>query len=78
MERKNKKTKSVGNGEGSLYFSESQQCWIFQYVVNGYRKTMKQKKNEKVNKSYGPRSFNGYGCCFFCRMWRTESSKQHI
>lgn len=48
MERKNKKTKSVGNGEGSLYYSETLQAWIFQYVVNGSRKTMKQKKNEKV------------------------------
>lgn len=48
MERKNKKTKSVGNGEGSLYYSETLQAWVFQYVVNGSRKTMKQKKNEKV------------------------------
>lgn len=48
MERKNKKNKSVGNGEGSLYYSEALQAWVFQYVVNGSRKTMKQKKNEKV------------------------------
>jgi len=48
MERRNKKTKSVGNGEGSLYFSEKLNCWIFQYVFNGTRKTLKQKKNEKV------------------------------
>lgn len=48
MERRNKKTKSVGNGEGSLYFSEKLNCWIFQYVFNGSRKTIKQKKNEKV------------------------------
>ncbi len=48
MERRNKKTKSVGNGEGSLYFSEKLNCWIFQYVYNGLRKTLKQKKNEKV------------------------------
>ena len=48
MERRNKKTKSVGNGEGSLYFSEKLNCWIFQYVFNGIRKTLKQKKNEKV------------------------------
>ncbi len=48
MERRNKKTKSVGNGEGSLYFSEKLNCWIFQYVYNGKRKTAKQKKNEKV------------------------------
>ena len=48
MERKNKKTKSVGNGEGSLYYSEKLQKWIFQYVYNGKRQTLTQKKNEKV------------------------------
>lgn len=48
MERRNKKTKSVGNGEGSLYFSDKLNSWIFQYVFNGTRKTIKQKKNEKV------------------------------
>ena len=48
MERKNKKTKSVGNGEGSLYYSETLKCWIFQYVYNGKRKTLKQRKNEQI------------------------------
>ena len=48
MERKNKKTKSVGNGEGSLYYSETLKCWIFQYVYNGKRKTLKQRKNEQT------------------------------
>lgn len=48
MERKNKKTKSVGNGEGSLYKSEALNCLVFQYVHNGKRKTMKQKKNESI------------------------------
>ena len=47
MKRKNKKTKSVGNGEGSLYYSETLQCWIYQYVYNGKRKTLKQRKNEQ-------------------------------
>lgn len=47
MERKNKKTKSVGNGEGSLYYSETLKCWIFQYVYNGKRKTLKQRKTEQ-------------------------------
>ncbi len=47
MERKNKKTKSVGNGEGSLYYSETLKCWIYQYVYNGKRKTLKQRKNEQ-------------------------------
>ena len=48
MERRNKKTKSVGNGEGSLYYSEKLKCWIFQYVYNGKRKTLKQRKTETV------------------------------
>ena len=49
MERRNKKTKSVGNGEGSLYFSEKLNCWMFQYYdTNGKRQTMKQKKKETV------------------------------
>lgn len=49
MERKNKKTKSVGNGEGSLYFSETLKRWIFQYHdTHGKRQTLKQKKKETV------------------------------
>ena len=49
MERKNKKTKSVGNGEGSLYYSDKLKCWIFQYYdTQNKRKTMKQKKKESV------------------------------
>lgn len=46
--RKNKKTKSVGNGEGSLYYSETLQKWIYQYFHNGKRKSITQRKNEKV------------------------------
>lgn len=49
MERKNRKTKSVGNGEGSLYYSDTLKCWIFQYYdTQGKRQTMKQKKKESV------------------------------
>ena len=47
--RKNKKPKSVGNGEGSLYYSETLKCWIYQYYdSSNKRKTMKQKKKESV------------------------------
>lgn len=48
MERKNKRTKSVGNGEGSLYYSDTLKRWVYQYYVEGdpVRKTMKQKKSE--------------------------------
>ncbi len=49
MERKNKKTKQVGNGEGTLYKSETLNCWIFQYYdTSGKRQTMKQRKNEST------------------------------
>ena len=43
-----KKTRQVGNGEGSLYYSKVLKKWIFQYFVNDERKTIKQKKNESV------------------------------
>lgn len=48
MERRNKKTKERGNGEGTLYFSNALNCYVAQYVEpSGKRKTLKQKKNEK-------------------------------
>lgn len=47
QERRNQKTKSVGNGEGSLYKSEKLNCWVYQYYDTlGKRQTMKQRKNE--------------------------------
>lgn len=49
MEKRNKKNKQKGNGEGTLYYSESLQKWIGQYTAkDGTRKTMTQKKNEKA------------------------------
>lgn len=48
MERRNKKTKSVGNGEGSLYFSKKLNCYVYQYYYDGKRKTLKQKKGEQA------------------------------
>ena len=47
-ERRNKKTRQVGNGEGSFYYSEALKKHIYQYVVNGKRKTMTQRKNESI------------------------------
>ena len=41
-----KKTKSVGNGEGTIYFDKSIQRWIYQYYYECKRKKIKQKKNE--------------------------------
>ena len=48
MEAKNRRRKSVGNGEGSLYYSETLKRWFFKFHYNGQRKTIQQKKNEKV------------------------------
>ena len=45
MERR---TRTVGNGEGSLYFSKSLNIWIYQYYYNEKKKVIKQRKNEKV------------------------------
>lgn len=49
-ERRNRTTKSVGNGEGSLYWSEALKKYVYQYYVKGdpTRKTMTQRKNEEV------------------------------
>lgn len=49
METKNRRRKSVGNGEGSLYYSETLKRWFFQYHYNGQRKTIQQKKKEKIS-----------------------------
>lgn len=49
MKKTNKKTKTVGNGEGSLYYSEYWKCWAFQYYDTfGKRQCLKQKKKELV------------------------------
>lgn len=44
-----KNTKKKGNGEGTLYYSETLQKWVGQYSINYKRKTMTQRKNEGVN-----------------------------
>lgn len=49
MERRNKKTKSVGNGEGTLYYSETLGIWVFQYYdTQNKRQIMRQRKKESV------------------------------
>lgn len=48
MEKRNKRNKEKGNGEGTLYFSETLNCYVGQYFdLSGKRQTMKQKKHEK-------------------------------
>lgn len=47
--KKNKRNKSVGNGEGSLYYSEILKRYVFQYFdTTNTRKTIKQHKNETI------------------------------
>lgn len=42
--------KVKGNGEGTIYFSETLNKWVAQYVEpSGKRKTLTQRKNEKVS-----------------------------
>ena len=45
---KNTRTRTVGNGEGTLYYSETLKIWIYQYFVGIKRKTLKQRKKETV------------------------------
>lgn len=49
-EKRNKNTKAVGNGEGSFYYSEALDRYVYQYYIEGNpkRQTMTQRKNEQV------------------------------
>lgn len=47
MERK-QRSKEKGNGEGTLYKSSKTGLYVAQYFYNGSRKTIYQKKNEKI------------------------------
>lgn len=40
--------KSKGNGEGTIYLDKTRKIYVGQYVVDGKRKSVYQKKNEKV------------------------------
>ena len=44
----NRKTKSAGNGQGTLYKSKKTGLYVGQYVRNGKRYSVYQKKNEKI------------------------------
>lgn len=48
MERKNQKVKCKGNGEGTIYISSKTGLYVGQYVVDGKRHSVYQRKNEKV------------------------------
>lgn len=47
-EEKIKKQNLLEIGEGSLYYSEKLKLWVFQYVYNGKRNSIKQRKKETV------------------------------
>ena len=42
------RTKQKGNGQGTLYKSSKTGLYIGQYVTNGKRHSVYQKKNEKI------------------------------
>lgn len=55
MERRNKNNKSAGNGEMEPYWSDTLQCWVWQYYdTRGKRQTLKQRKKE-TKKQYWAR-----------------------
>lgn len=55
MEKRNKSNKSVGNGEMEPYWSDTLQCWVWQYYdTRGKRQTLKQRKKE-TKKQYWAR-----------------------
>lgn len=49
--KRNKKNKERGNGEGTIYYSETLQKWVAQYVDPNTqkRKTLTQRRTEKVS-----------------------------
>lgn len=43
------KNKSKGNGEGTIYYNKTKGRWVGQYVIEGKRKSVYQRKNESVS-----------------------------
>ena len=43
------KNKSKGNGEGTIYDNKAKGRWVGQYVIEGKRKSVYQRKNESVS-----------------------------
>jgi len=52
--KKPKKTRKVGNGEGTFFYNNSKQCWVYEFNYNGKPKAMCQYKNES-DKSFRTR-----------------------
>lgn len=45
---RNQKNKSKGNGEGTIYLNKTKKILVGQYSINGFRKTIYQKKSEST------------------------------
>ena len=43
------KNKSKGNGEGTIYYNKTKEKWVGQYVIEGKRKSVYQRKKESVS-----------------------------
>ena len=49
MERsRTQKNKKKGNGEGTIYYNKTKAKWVGQYVFDGKRKSIYQRKNESL------------------------------
>ena len=46
MERRNKKVKERGNGEGTIYFSQALNCYVAQYVEPSRKKKNTETKEK--------------------------------
>ena len=42
------KNKSKGNGEGTIYYNRTKEKWVGQYVIEGKRKSVYQRKKEII------------------------------
>ena len=43
------KNKSKGNGEGTIYYNRTKEKWVGQYVIEGKRKSVYQRKKESIS-----------------------------
>lgn len=43
------KNKSKGNGEGTIYYNKTKEKWVGQYVIEGKRKSVYQRKKESIS-----------------------------
>ena len=46
VQERTQKSKSKGNGQGTVYFSKTKNIWVGQYTLNGKRKNSWEEKNK--------------------------------